>query len=321
MLEKQDQELIVLFINNQLKNNKTFKIKTFANIDEILTNIQLYSQFKNYTKVQILQKLIFNTSYNLPFICSRLLSIYRQQYFSADTICNMYQIFANLYYHFLHNDDYQESFILDYLLFVEKFYPIKRSSRPIPKSYHLLKNNNTYEVKNIFVHSHKVFNALSLKTRCGIYGPELILALYHIFNKDFYFSQKEKRTFINIFADILMKTFIAYQNYKGKTDERPWIQFFDFLFSNWFLLQEKYKLFLKKDGKQCIQLFFSFDEYDEDDEYDRENRKERNNIVKIFHKIINNVLHGEEENRQIDTEEDELIDYNFELNLPCDEKL
>lgn len=128
--------------------------------------------------------------------------------------------------------------------------------------YSLLQDNTNnhfeFKIKLMFVSIHKAYKQLDEDMQRILYVPEILLYLINHYVTDFNFSIKDKRLFVNIIADTII---INYNNFdKNEEDshiyDRAWQVFFDVIFSNWYLVKQKYKIFFKENGKDIIQFFY-----------------------------------------------------------------
>lgn len=244
-----------MFVNNQLQNINDFD--TSLDIDLIIDEILKYPQFNHFTKIQILQQLIIDTSYQLPKLCIIFLYHYFYNY-KNDYINNIGDILFRLTKHALNKHQYITDVIAIYgycLIMVDNN----------KQKYFLFKNNEIipfeYQIKLILISLHKMYYMVSFskQQRHKIIIPEIILSIFKFYILDLNFTVKNQRLFVNILVDILNHYFTVLQQayiQNSIKSMRPWEIFFDFIFSNWHLLYNRHKRFFKMHGKQIIKFCY-----------------------------------------------------------------
>ena len=332
MLDKQNLHFIHLFINNQLKDTqiidtqlkdvqlKNVQLKNvqlmnifniFDNIDMILEQIKLHSQYKQFTKTQILQQLIIDTSYNSQQLCLELFSVYNYKYGSFRTLFNVWDVLYRLTVYAIKNTQYIFDIVFIYNAYIQQVIEFERINRSIiilmPKekkeekewqSYMakctLLQSNGNdkhdnysfkYKLKLIFIGFHKMFNSLSEDSYNTIIIPEVLMLLYKYYLPDFYLSLKDRKMCVNIIALTFIRSFSFQKNLDDSVSKyyRPWDIFLDIIFSNWSLIHTTYKQYIKNYGKEIIQFYYGYSKT-----FIR-SQKEEKEAKRIFNILINDL--------------------------------
>ena len=287
MLNENELQLIDLFIDNQL-HNKNVDHFYIQSINLILEKIQSYQNFCTLTKIQIFQKLILETSYNSPLLSTNLLSRY---YNYVENILLKYpfyiwQTLINLSIHAFRNIKFSRfdlhysaiNFFYDLVHLTDIVQAERRGKifkkKKIP-NIHILKYaifkkdeedsyNPEYRLKQAIVIIHKIFNKMPKFARIKPFSLCIIYILYYDYLlSDFNLSKKDLQLYINILIDIAIKSMLAFKkepNHIFKDScNCPWNVIVDLIFTNWNLLWNKHKAYLKKHGKEFINFCFEHD--------------------------------------------------------------
>ena len=268
MLDKQCSQLIYWFVNNQLKDRHLINdFNIYPNINLILEQIKLYSKFHSYTKIQILQQLIVDTSKNSPELCIEFILFYCNQYSLINNPFYAWDILKDITQYALKNNKN----IAD-INHIHRHYIFDISDvRDYYKKYFYFRSNNDNDIdikkkiKLVFIILHKMyymflfnFNKMQRKL---ILIPEAILGIFKYYVTDFQFSLKDQRLFANILVDILIKIYLDLKRLNETKPNCykfmcPWEIYLDFIFSNWQLLYTRHKYFFNINGKEIIELFY-----------------------------------------------------------------
>ena len=286
MQNKYLQNFIQLFINNQLKLHKLNNSIIIDKIDDIIHEIQSHSKFNHLSDVQIFQQLIVETSYNSFDICCNLLSIYLEKYYKQNNKLNTFNIwtvFKNLFIVVRDKKTCIASIEYAYLIYAGNLYDLEnvrwrkdKLQLSISKEdfqnmkYSFLRSTNNendieefkIKIKSIFVYVHKFYKTLNQYNQCAMSVPEDLFFLFKSYVVDFNFSFKDYKMLVNILVVIVIINFQALKDdkypYFQNRYSRGWIGFIDIIFSNWHLLCQKYKIFLKENGKDIILVFSKY---------------------------------------------------------------
>ena len=284
MLNENTQQFINFCVNKKSENSTERFIdrndfEIINNADEIITKIQSNFQFQNLTPQQILKQLILKTSYSYPYTCRQLLLVYNKSY-AISNAYPMWKIWKNLYknMHKIINGNLYSVYDI-YICSLNCWMDICDAVRKYNRQHRdqkitineqdiyfsILKDFGdydqshyfTYRLKNVIVTSHKLFYLSSDGEKYGIFFPKLFLLYHKFFISYLTFLQKDLKLFVNIFIDILMKTLDILYKYPKRLcyDACLWPRMFDLMFSNWYLLKDKYKKYLKEHGKEIILYF------------------------------------------------------------------
>lgn len=257
--------LIQLFMHNQLQQTNIYcKIN-----DSILEELQ---QKTAMNKQSILKKLIFDSSYNSPRLCTELICLYSKEYdCSQDYFC-IWQVFKNLY-------KYYKEYTYDlYIAYMKWLSPISvlytRYNTIINKiklnqiKYSTIRindkdNNLKYNLKMLFIFIHKMYKNIYRERYLPI--DELILGLNNFYLSDFSFSNKDNKLFFNIFVDVFICNYQLIHEEFNKTNDfwiienREWFKFLDKIFSNWHLLYSRHKKFFRIETNKIINMLNTAD--------------------------------------------------------------
>ena len=209
-MQNQQQLLINSFINDTLKEQYiSYQLINYKDLDLIIEAIQ---KELTMTNIQIIQKLIIDTSYKSPLLCSDLICYYYQNNLFAKHYFNLFLAFQNIYQFFKKYPSIILSTYCKALVsvcnnnFHEWNYNIKYS---IICNENKNNNNLFYNLKLIFVNLHKSYNQFSYNNRQSIDIPDLLFFLNQFYIVDFNLSNEKRKFFINIAVDTLIKFYQA----------------------------------------------------------------------------------------------------------------
>lgn len=264
-MQNQQQLLINLFIKDTLKDKYiSYRLINYKDLDLIIEAIQ---KEITITNIQIIQKLITDTSYKSPLLCSDLICYYYSNNLFTKHYFNLFFIFQNIYQFF---KKYPSIILSTYCTavisvcnnnFYEWNYNIKYSI-----IWNGNKNNNNnlfYNLKLIFVNLHKLYNQFSYDDRQSIDIPDFLFFLNQFYVVDLNLSNEKRKFFINIAVNTLIKFYQARLKIAIEYDmlwditQKEWTVLFDKVFSNWNLLYLRHKLFFKKNGQQILEMIYN----------------------------------------------------------------
>ena len=258
-LQKSYQLLINTFMNDTLKQTSINCHILNNDLDLVLDCIKQKLQI---SKIQILQKLIVDTSYKSLHLCIDLLHIYMHQYNFSQNYFNLFLVFKNL-------NRFSNKYVqLVFNTYVISFNYIIQNNlvwNNVVK-YSLIRINNTdnflFNLKLIFVAIQKLYKCTNNSNRIFIHVAEFLFLLRKFYLIDFNLNIKDQKFFFNIIVNIVIESYLAHLKRKNELNDPDimaninWIVLFDIILSNWNLLYDRYKYFFKQNGKKIINELY-----------------------------------------------------------------
>lgn len=263
-LQKSYQLLIDAFINDTLKQTSINCHILNNDLDLVLDYIKQKLQIN---KIQILQKLIVDTSYKSLHLCIDLLHIYMNQYNFSQNYFNLFLVFKNL------NRFSNKYAQLVFNTYVISFDYIIQNNLVWNNNvkYSLIRINNTdnllYNLKLIFVTIQQLYKRISDSDKIFIHAAEFLFLLRKFYLIDFTLNIKDQKFFFNIIINIVIESYLVHLKRKNELNDFNimaninWIILFDIILSNWNLLYDRYKCFFKQNGKKIINELYRNEAY------------------------------------------------------------
>lgn len=263
-LQKSYQLLIDAFINDTLKQTSINYHILNNDLDLVLDHIKRKLQI---SKIQILQKLIVDTSYKSLHLCIDLLHIYMNQYNFSQNYFNLFVVFKNL------NQFSNKYAQLVFNTYVISFDYIIQNNLVWNNNvkYSLISINNTdnllYNLKLIFVTIQQLYKHISDSDKIFIHAAEFLFLLRKFYLIDFTLNIKDQKFFFNIIVNIVIESYLVHLKKKNELNDFNimaninWIILFDIILSNWNLLYDRYKYFFKQNRKEIINELYRNEAY------------------------------------------------------------